>query len=55
MLLPEAEKQDQSRKESSATKDLGVFEEIIKEKNEWGQVKASRIQLISWCGSEIKF
>lgn len=34
LLLPEAEKQDQSRKESSATKDLGIFEEIIKEKNE---------------------
>ena len=31
-LVPDAEKQDQSRKESSAANDLGIFEEINKEK-----------------------
>ena len=31
MLVPDAEKQDQSGKESSAANDLGVFEEINKE------------------------
>ena len=32
MLLPDAEKQDQSGKESSAANDLDIFEDINKEK-----------------------
>ena len=32
LLVPDAEKQNQSGKESSATNDLGFFEEINKEK-----------------------
>ena len=34
LLLPDAEKQDQSGKVSSAANDLAIFDETNKEKNE---------------------
>ena len=43
LLVPDAGKQDQSGKESSATNDLGIFEEINKEKKKQERVRASHI------------
>ena len=44
MLIPDAEKQDQSGKENSVTNDLSIFEERSKEKiskNELGPAMSS--------------
>ena len=46
LLVPDAEKQDQSCKESSAANDLGIFEKINKEKmseEELGTVISSQL------------
>ena len=43
LLVPDAEKQDQSCKVNSAANDVGIFEVVNQEKNERGGARASHI------------